>query len=62
LPVDDSDRRRSNYGGVIIYNHTIKVHMGVDNKDRIAYEEIHLICNRLMIDGLPGDSDLEVAD
>lgn len=36
--------------------------MGVDGKDRIAYEEIHLVCNKLMIDGLPGDSDLERAD
>jgi len=62
LEADDNDRRRHRYGGVIIKNHFVKVYMGVDGKDRIAYEEIHLVCNKLMIDGLPGDSDLERAD
>jgi hypothetical protein len=62
LGADNSDRRRDNFGGVIIKNHFVQAYMGVDNKDRIAYEEIHLFCNKLMIDGLPGDSDLEAAD
>jgi hypothetical protein len=59
---DDNDRRRDAFGGVAISNHFVKTYMGVDHKDRIAYEEIHLVCNKLMIDGLPGESDLERAD
>jgi hypothetical protein len=62
LNFDDSDRRRDSFGGVVIRNHVIKAFMGIDHKDRIAYEEIHLFCDKLMIDGLPGESELERAD
>lgn len=59
LASDDNDRRRDSFGGLLVTNGPIKCFVGTNSKDRISYEEIHLVCNKLYIDGLPGDSDLE---
>lgn len=56
---DDNDRSRYSFGGLVITNGPIRAYFGTNSKDRIAYEEIHLVCGKLFIDGLPGDSDLE---
>lgn len=42
----------------IIYNGVMSHRMWMDKHDRIDYEEIWMVCNNLMIVGLPGDSDL----
>ena len=54
-PMDTGTRN----GVLLVKNAMIKFYMGTNSKDRIDYEEIFIICNRLYIDGLPGDSDLE---
>jgi len=43
---------------VIIKNGPASARMWIDTKDRIDYEEIWLICNKLYIDGLPGEKEL----
>jgi hypothetical protein len=44
---------------LIIKNWQISIKIMLDKKDRIDYEEIWLICNKLYIVGLPGDNELE---
>lgn len=43
-----------------IANGLITANMWVNPKDVIDYEEIYMLCNKLMIVGLPGDQELEV--
>jgi hypothetical protein len=43
----------------IIINGVQSHRMWMDRHDRIDYEEIWLVCNNLLIVGLPGDSDLK---
>jgi len=45
-------------GAVKAFNGPASTYIGTDEKDRIDYEEIYIICRNLYIDGLPGDSDL----
>lgn len=42
----------------IIRNGVQSHRMWMDRHDRIDYEEIWMVCNNLLIDGLPGDNDL----
>ena len=42
----------------IIENGVMSHRMWMDRHDRIDYEEIWMVCNNLMIVGLPGDGDL----
>jgi hypothetical protein len=56
IPLDD-DRYRS--GGILIKNGVMKFYMGTDPQDEIDYEEIYIACTKLMIVGLPGNSDLK---
>ena len=44
---------------IVIKNGTVDAKMWLDKKDRIDYEEIWLLCNKLYIDGLPGNAELE---
>ena len=48
--------------GVKIMNGSASVRLWTDSKDRIDYEEIYTVIQKLWIDGLPGDSDLEKPD
>jgi hypothetical protein len=41
-----------------IINGVAKGFIWANTKDVIDYEEIYLLCNRIYIDGLPGDNDL----
>lgn len=43
---------------LIIKNGMMSVKMWLDFNDRIDYEEIWMMCNKLYIVGLPGDSEL----
>lgn len=42
-----------------IKNGPVSAYMFLDNKDRIDYEEIWIICRKLYLVDLPGDKDLE---
>lgn len=44
---------------LVIKNGVMSARMWVDKNDRIDYEEIWLFCNKLYIEGLPGNSELE---
>ena len=43
---------------LIIKNGPVNAKMWLDDRDRIDYEEIWLLCNKLFIEGLPTDSEL----
>jgi hypothetical protein len=43
---------------IVIKNGPVSVRMWVDSKDRIDYEEIWLICQKLYLTDLPGEKDL----
>jgi len=44
---------------IIIKNWQITVKMWLDFNDRIDYEEIWIVNNKLMIVGMPGEKDLK---
>lgn len=48
-----------NSRGLVIKNGVMKAYIWSDKRNRIDYGEIYTLCNKLMIVGLPGDSDLE---
>lgn len=54
IPLDDSRERT-----LRIKNGPVSAYMFLTRKDRIDYEEIHIICNKLYLTDLPGDKDLE---
>lgn len=58
LDYDDNDRGRYSFGGILIKNGPCKFYMGTDQRDRIDYGEIRIICKKLWIE-LPNHSDLE---
>lgn len=45
--------------GLIVRNGVEKIYIWYDRKNRIDYDEIWTLCNKLLISGLPGDSELE---
>lgn len=44
---------------LVVVNGIAKANMWVNPKDLIDYEEIFIFCNKIHIDGLPGDKDLK---
>lgn len=44
---------------LLVTNGPAKAYILVTGKDRIDYEEIHIICTKLWLPDLPGDKDLE---
>lgn len=52
----------SNGKVITIKNGPVTVHIGSDKNNRMDYDEIYLVCNRLYLVDLPGSSDLELIE
>ena len=48
--------------GYLVRNGSCKCYIGGDTRDLIDYEEIFLHYNSLYLDGLPGNSELEIVE
>lgn len=47
---------------LLVQNGIAKAYLWLNPKDLIDYEEIFIFCNKIYIDGLPGDKDLKKAE